>query len=165
MPKLSHSGLIALSGMIWLSIGLFLMPVGLRLLYSIIGGAVPLADTPLVSFMSPYTGGAENAAVVLIALGLMIGSLKVKYVLSKTIQKVIGRILGFVSPTSVSNIYGIKYLYLVAFMMSLGFAIKYFNVPADIRGFIDVAVGSALTTGGLTFLRVAYEYRCRKPAK
>lgn len=165
MRKLSHSGLVALSGIVWLGVGLFLMPLGLRLLYGVIENTGSAAEYPLISLMSPYTGGAETSAVILIAAGLMIGSIKVKYVLSKTIQRVISRILTLSNPAAITNIYGMKYLYLVAIMMTFGMAIKYFNVPVDIRGLIDVAVGSALMTGGLTYLRVAYDLRSKKKSE
>lgn len=164
MSKFSHAGLVAFSGVLWLAIGLFLMPLGLKLLYGIIEVAGPVADYPLIQLLSPYAE-VDTAAVFLIAAGLVIGSMKVKYVLSKTIHKVIVRILSLPEPSPVTSVYGMKYIYLMAVMISLGMAMKYFNIPLDVRGVIDVAVGSALMTGGLTFLRVAYDLRSRVEAE
>lgn len=157
MFKLSHFGLVTLSGCIWTSIGMFLMPLGLFFLGETLS-ATPsevAMNYPLVSMMSGFFGGTETAAVVIIALGLFIGSAKAKYVLSKTVNKGIARILALPNPAYVTNVYGFKYLLLVAFMISLGASLRYFGVPKDVRGMVDVAVGSALITGGTSYFRAA----------
>jgi len=41
--------------------------------------------------------------------------------------------------------------------MGLGMGIRYFGVPVDVRGLIDVAVGSALINGAMLYFRVGVQ--------
>lgn len=157
MYKLNHVGVIVLSGCLWSAIGLFLMPLGLYFLGESL--SLPTVDIegsyPLVSSLSDIFGSHDSAAVAIIALGLFLGSMKAKYVLNKTVKKGVSRILSLPAPISITQIYGVKYLLLVAVMIGLGISLRAFGVPKDIRGFIDVAVGAALITGGTSYFREA----------
>lgn len=153
--KMSHKNLIILAGTIWLAVGLFLFPLGVNFLA---GAAVdPIlirqGSYPLISLLSPYVGGYETAAVVLITVALMVGSIKARKIFSKVVKKAITRITTFPNPTAVTNIFGIKYLLLIGLMICLGFLMRYFEVPKDVRGVIDVAVGSALIRGALAYYK------------
>jgi len=157
MCKINHVGLIIIAGCLWSAIGLFLMPLGLFFLGETLSlSAADLAiGYPLISFLSEIVGSADSAAIVVIALGLFLGSAKAKFVLNKTVDKGVSRILSLPNPTSITNVYGIKYLLLVAFMVGIGISLRILEVPKDIRGFIDVAVGAALITGGTSYFRQA----------
>jgi hypothetical protein len=159
--KLSHQSLIALSGSLWLAIGAFLLPLGIHFIADVTINPQLLREQsyPLLSFVSQYTGGLEGAAILLIAASLMIGSLKAKKVFSKVVKKVVTRITSFPSPTKITNIYDYKYLILIGFMMSLGMALRYFGVPKDIRGVIDVIVGSALINGAIGYFKAMIALR------
>ena len=161
--KLSHQSLIILSGTIWLAIGAFLLPLGIHFLAdaAIHTQLVREGSYPLLSFISQYTGGLESSAVILIAISLLIGSFKAKKVFSKVVKKGIARITSFPNPTEVTNIYGFKYLLLIGFMMCLGMGLRYFGVPKDVRGVIDVAVGSALINGGIAYYKAMFALRCK----
>ncbi len=147
--KLKHQTLIGISGAIWVAVGLFLLPLGLNFL----GQRDPSVAYPLLDFFAPMTGGIDTAVVLLIAFSLMLGTMKAKAVLSKVVVKNVKHIRSFPNPTEFTNIYGIKYILLIGFMISLGMALRYFGVPKDVRGVIDVAVGSALITGGISYFR------------
>ncbi|MEC7839488.1 MAG: hypothetical protein VX777_05575 [Chlamydiota bacterium] len=153
--KMSHKSLLIASGCIWLAIGLFLLPLGLKFIVGSIEeiSKSPLNHYPLISSIAPFFGGVESAGVILIATSLMLGTMKAKMVLSKVVVKGITRIKSLPNPANFTDLYGLKYLLLVAFMMSLGMAMRYFDVPKDVRGVIDIAVGSALITGGITYFR------------
>lgn len=154
MLKVSHSMLVMISGLVWLAVGSFLLPLGLKLLVT--SAALGQIDAyPLLSWMSSHVGGAQNAALILITLGLIIGQLKGRKVLSKSIHRSVKRIKTFPNPTSITNLYGYGYLILFASMIALGISIRYFGVPNDIRGLIDVAVGAALVQGSILYFREA----------
>lgn len=156
--KLSHKTLILLSGMIWMVIGCFLLSLGLGfILESVeIGRTKFEGNFPLVDSLMPYLGGLEQAALILIVFGLFIGYLKGRYVLGKSAVKGVQRIQTFPNPTELSNIYSKKYYILLGTMVGLGMSIKYLGLSSDIRGVVDVIIGSALINGAMLYFRLAF---------
>lgn len=165
MLKVSHRMLIIFSGLIWLGVGCFLLPLGLNFLL----GAIPLAHIhsdhhyPLLNFFLSFTSNVENATILLISLGLLIGYFKGRYVLGKSAVKGVQRICSFPNPTSVTNIYSLKYYILLGAMVGLGLSMKLFSFPLDIRGVIDIAIGSALINGAMIYFRAAFEKKLLTP--
>ena len=153
--KLSHAALIFLSGIVWLIIGSFLLPLGLRLMMAGAHGTAQGEYYPILSFLSAYTGDAEQAALLVTAICLFIGYLKGKKVLAKSVHRSVRRIEGFSNPTSLANIYSGGYYLLFASMIGLGFLIKFFGLSHDIRGAVDIAVGAALINGAVLFFKEA----------
>lgn len=149
--KFSHNVLISLSGLLWLLVGFYLMPLGIQFL---IESAQDGGDRfYLLNFLHGMGVSLESSALVLIALGLAIGYGKSRAVLSKTVQKGVQHIRSLPVKASLTAVYTPKYLVLLAFMMGLGFSMKYFAVPLDIRGLVDVAVASALINGAMMYFR------------
>lgn len=152
--KLSHKTLIVISGLIWFVIGIYLLRLGLNLLFQ------NLADTtadsyPLIATLKPYFGSVENVAMLLLVFALFIGFLKGRYVLGKSAQRGVDRIKTFPNPTSITNIYSAKYYILLGAMIALGISIKYFGLYPDIRGVIDAIIGSALINGAMIYFKFA----------
>lgn len=149
---------IILSGAMWLGIGTWLLCIGLNLLVeasqvdSFIVNYYPLLD-----ILAPVFGGLENTIIILIAAGLLIGQAKGRTALKKAAIKSIQRISQLREPLSLTQVYTPRYFALVGIMMFLGISIKFFGVPGDIRGLIDVAVGSGLITGGVFYLSHAFK--------
>lgn len=156
MFKLSHAALVAISGVIWLAVGCFLLPQGLKLLLT---SPSSDAEAPLLRLLAPYLGGAETTALLLIVLCLLVGRLKGNYVLRKSVQRSINRIVTFPNPTSIANIYSRGYYLLFGSMVLLGMSIKWLGLANDIRGVIDVAIGAALITGAMLYFRQAIALR------
>lgn len=154
MLKLSHVRLIVISGLVWLAVGAGLLPFGLKLL---IASTQPGNSTPLVNLLSPYLGGEQQVALMLVAIGMFVGYWKSKKVLSKTVVRSVMRIRSLPNPTSIFKIYAPGYYVLLGGMMGLGMSMQYFGIPIDIRGAIDVAIGSALINGAMTYFRSAAE--------
>lgn len=159
MLKLSHKTLIILSGLIWMAVGCFLLPLGLNfLLEAIYNSSISgMNDYPLLHFFSSFVWNAENAVIVLIAIGMMIGYAKGRYVLGKSAVRGVERILSFPNPTSLANIYSTKYYLLLGAMIGLGMSMKYLGLPKDVRGLVDVAIGAALINGAMIYFRLAIE--------
>ena len=155
MVKLSHSTLIALSGIIWLLVGGMLLSMGLNFIVaSILNENLLIMNRPILDTLSPYVGGLDEAALMLIFLGLAIGFLKGRMVFSKTVAKTVARILTMPNPAPLSKIYTKGYSFLLGGMVLLGFLVRF--LPNDGRGFIDVAIGAALINGAMLYFRQAY---------
>ena len=97
-----------------------------------------------------------NRASWLVAIGLFFGFLKGRFVLRKTVQRISLRIAGLQAPIRFIDAYPKSYWLLLASMMALGFLLRL--VPGEVRGFIDVVVGSALLNGALLYFRAAREF-------
>lgn len=161
MVKLRHATLVMISGLVWLAVGCFLLPLGLKLLVESAYHA-PLTTGnpyPFIESLAPYLGGVQEAALFIIVMGLFIGYSKGKYVLGKSVKRSVTRIKSFPNPTSLANLYSKGYYLLFGSMVLLGMSIKWLGLSNDIRGAIDVAVGSALINGAVQYFRLALEMR------
>lgn len=128
---------IIFSGFLWMVIGVMLLSKGLRL---IVGEAALSQDK-------------QQTALLLISIGLLIGFIKGRFILSKTVKRVVERILSLPLPLPLAKIYDRKYLILLASMMTLGMTLKFLPISANVLGTIDVVIGSALINGALIYLR------------
>ncbi len=152
--KFRHATLVFISGIVWLTVGIGLLQLGLRLLLEAKDG-----HHPIVHGLSPLFGGHESVVIVLIAASLFVGYMKGRYVLAKSAKRVVNRIVSFSNPTSLFNLYSWPYYVLIAAMMTLGILLRVLGIAPDIRGIIDVAVGSALIQGALIYFRMALALR------
>ena len=139
MLKFSHRTLIALSGLLWLAVGVYLISLGS---FFILG-----------SFSNP--SASQNKALIIIVSALFIGHLKGRFVLRKAILKQISRIISFPNPSPITRIYSLKYYLLWGFMVGLGMSMRFLPIATVMRGAIDLTIGSALTNGALLYFRYA----------
>jgi hypothetical protein len=157
MFKVSHSFLISIAGMIWLTVGCFLLPLGLNLVIAAILKDNAMVALPVLSFFSPYVGGLEQAALVWISIMLLVGFFKGRFVFIKSVNRSVYRILSLPNPVSVTKIYPPAYYLLLLVMVLLGVLIRF--LPIDVRGGIDIAVGAALINGAMAYFRKAWSTR------
>ncbi len=154
MLHFRHKSLIILSGILWLAIGVFLLQLGLHLILD----SLPTgADRPILRTLANLFGQYESAAVALIAIALMIGFYKGRYVLSRSAQRVVRRLRSHPEPVALYKLYSWPYLALIMLMISLGMLMRFFGVSEEIRGTIDVAIGAALIQGAMFYFRAALE--------
>jgi hypothetical protein len=157
MFKVSHTTLIVLSGLIWLAIGMVLLAVGLNFIFkSILLENVAHLQHPFLNLILPYVKNLDQAALYLIGIGFLIGYFKGRYVLGKTVQKSIERLLSLSNP-ALHHLYTKKYLILLGVMVLLGVLVRL--APLDVRGAVDVAIGTALITGATLYLMEAWRTR------
>lgn len=148
--KLSHRTLIGIAGLLWFAVGLWLMRLGIQFLMQ----AVETPEQfPFLSWVSSLVGKAEQGVVALMAVALFVGFFKGRMVLSKTVNKTVSSIKQAAEPVSLNLLFTPRYLVLITIMMGIGFSLRFFSVPLDIRGFVDVAVGSALINGAMLYFR------------
>ncbi len=143
---------ICFSGVLWLAIGSLLMVKGLRWLAQ---AAIASEQTPLVGWVSSLVGSRPQGALLVIAVALFIGLVKGRTVLSKTVFRVVSRLKSQTVPIRLSNLYDRRYYLILGSMMGLGLLFRFLPIPLDIRGAIDVIIGSALINGAMIYFREA----------
>ena len=147
---MKHRSWIVFSGCLWFFIGVMLLYKGLKFITEAV-----FSNDSLCFGLSKTFGSSEKAATVLIAIALLVGFIKGRFVLAKTVKRVVMRIVKLSEPVRFKDAYSPAYWVVIAFMMTLGMSMKYLPIPIDIRGMIDVAVGSALIIGALLYFRAA----------
>jgi hypothetical protein len=153
--SLSKTTWIAISGAIWFIVGIGLLTLGLNFIVYV-AQIQTNETTSLIAKMANFAGGRDQAALILIVIALMTGFVKGRMVLSKTVQRVAKRILTLPEPIKFFQVYNLKYFLLIGFMISLGLSMKWLGLPNEIRGTIDVAIGSALMNGAVAYFRIAF---------
>jgi hypothetical protein len=158
MLKVSHTTLVVLSGLIWLGIGCFLLTMGLNfIIESILKENLSLIKRPVLDIFVKVLGNHDQGALALIALSLGIGFMKGRFVFSKTVQKSIRRILTLPQPAPLTSLYPASYLILLVVMGFLGYILRF--AALDVRGAVDIAVGSALIQGAALYFKQAFFIR------
>lgn len=151
--------IITMSGLIWLVMGVVLMSKGLQFLVA--SSNLSHGYPPLIAKLTSLAGGTEQAALFLIVVALFLGFVKGRGVLAASAKKSIHRICSLEEKISFRHLFTGRYLLLMALMIGMGRSMTYFNVSLDIRGFIDVVVGSALIHGALSFTRFPLKKRVK----
>ncbi len=135
--QLNRTKLIIFSGLIWLSVGIMLLSVGFKYLIK---------------------GAAETQTLITcITLALILGYLKGRYILKKSVHREVFRILSITKSVRISDLYSKKYYILLAIMVCLGYLMNALALPPIIRGTIDITIGSALIKGAMLYFIHAVE--------
>jgi len=140
---------IIFSGCLWMVIGLFLLIKGLK--YLVLSPYVQ--HDGLIDTLGSLTGDRKQAPLILVGAGLFVGFIKGRWVLLKTVKRVIAKIAALPNPAKISEIYSLSYMLLILGMILLGFLLKWLPLDYSIRGFIDTAIGSALINGSMFYFR------------
>lgn len=155
MFKVSHFTMIMISGLVWMAVGCFLLPLGLNFIVASLLKENASLSHPILNFFAPYVGGIDQAALTLIVIALFIGFLKGRKVFAKSVYRSVDRISTLPNPASISKIYTPAYYILLGSMVLLGVLVRF--APLDVRGAVDVAVGAALINGAMLYFRQAYK--------
>lgn len=155
MPQFGHRSLIAFSGALWLFAGILLVTLGVRLFLGELHALQPSPHLSLLPFFRRATGDSKDLPLFLITAALLVGYLKAKLVLGKAVRRQVTRISNFPPKTSLKHLYSKGYYLILAGMMALGFLMRHLPIAPDLRGLIDLAIGSALLQGALLFFRHA----------
>ena len=135
---------IFFSGALWLAIGSHLLWKGLRLIVYVEG-----LDS--VSLIRAH----KKTALIAVSFALLVGFIKGRFLLIKSVKRIVMRIFELSEPISILKIYHVRYLFLICLMISLGVLMSVLSLPALYRGLVDVAIGSALIFGSLLFFRIS----------
>lgn len=152
--KASHRTLVMMSGLIWLAIGFYLLPLGVNFIVETLLKENAHRSYPLLHSISPYVGGMEVGALIIVGVGMVIGFFKGRFMLAKAVKRGVDHILTLPNPASLSQVYTKKYYILLGVMVCLGMLAKL--TPTDVRGAVDVIIGSALVNGAVLYFLKAY---------
>lgn len=148
--RLNHVPLIFISGSLWLIGGIILLSRGLAfLVLSAHAETLPAMTGALASVV----GSAQQASLCSIFVGLLIGFLKGRFILSKTASRLVYKIISLPAPVALRQVYGWKEAVLIGIMVCLGMLVRWLPLHMDVRGLISVAIGSALINGAVFFFR------------
>lgn len=153
MESMTRRAWIAFSAFTWFFLGLWLLYKGLRLLTE--GAFQP--DT-LSHALSRFFVNQQQAATALLAVALLVGFLKGRLVLIKTVRRVTARLISLPSPVAFKDAYSGSYWMLIGGMMLLGISFRFLPISPDVRGAIDIAIGSALMNGSMLYLRALRQF-------
>lgn len=163
--KLKHRTLITIAGIVWFTIGIFLLSLGIRFIFEALRDPMA-ASLPgkfsMLALTSSFISDRNNAVVLLLTLGLLIGFLKGRMVLGKTVDRQVVRISTLPNPASLKYLYTKAHYLLIALMIGLGISLRYLPITLDTRGVVDIAVGSALMNGAMLYFRSAANYKYLK---
>ena len=143
---------IVVSGLTWLAIGSLLMVKGLKWITQAM--TVP-EQAGLIQRLAAMAGSIQQGGLLLICTALLIGFIKGRMILSKTVHRVVSRLRSLPSTVSLAEAYDRRYVILLGSMMILGLLFRFLPIGLDIRGVIDVAIGSALINGAMLYFREA----------
>lgn len=147
---MKHRAWVAFSGFLWFAIGVSLLYKGLHFI-----AQAAFEPNSLSARMQGMFGSPQQASTVLIAAGLIIGYMKAKFVLSKTVRRVVARIASLPLPIRFKDVYSPSYWILILAMVGIGLTFRFLPIPLDLRGAVDVAIGSALVNGAMLYFRAA----------
>jgi hypothetical protein len=146
---------IAFSGLVWFVVGTFLLVFGVKL---IVYASLEQGERAfLLGKLFHVVKSKERAALLLLVSGLLLGFMKGRFVLSKTVARVVKRIASLPEPIKASQVYPVGYIALIGCMILLGISMRWLGIPLDVRGGIDVAVGSALMNGAMLYFRCLFK--------
>lgn len=158
---MKHRAYIAFSGFLWFISGVMLLYKGLHL----ISGAAFQADSLCAAWCAKWQGffgTPQQAGTVFIGIGLLLGFIKGRFVLSKSVGRVVSRIASLPPHFRFVDAYSRSYWILIACMVGLGMSFRFLPIPVDLRGTVDVAIGSALVNGAMLFFRAARTFQSAK---
>lgn len=153
MVKVSHRTLVILSGLVWSLIGAFLFSFGIFLILKEVQEALPQKHYSPLAHLSQYFPDPKIGIPVLITAALLVGYLKGKYVLGKSVARQVHRIYSFAPPISLKYLYSPGYYFLIGGMCALGISMRYLPIAIATRGAVDIAIGSALLQGAILYFR------------
>lgn len=146
---------IAFSGLVWFVVGTFLLVFGVKL---IVYASLEQGEKAfLLGKLCHVMKSKERAALLLLVSALLVGFMKGRLVLSKTVARVVKRIGALPEPIRASQVYSIGYIALIGCMVLLGISMRWLGIPPDVRGGVDVAVGSALMNGAMLYFRCLFK--------
>lgn len=149
--KFSHATWVFFSGAVWLAIGVLLLTKGLG--YLVLASRFPESASALMNSLESLTGPGPQSALCLILAGLLAGFVKGRYVLARTVKRIVARIVSLPEPVALKDVYTMRYYFLIGGMMCLGMVFKWLPIGIDLKGLIDVAIGSALVNGAVLYFR------------
>lgn len=157
MFNFKHVSAVIFSGVVWLLIGCLLTFKGVNYISQ---GANELflnenTHFSIIGFVLPMFDNYQKAILSLIIVSLAVGYFKGQFMLRKSVNRVVRRIITLHAPFKLKDMYTKGYVGLICGMMCLGMSMRFMPIAADVRGFIDLSIGMALLKGSFLFFKRA----------
>ncbi|CAM0117574.1 hypothetical protein [Rhabdochlamydiaceae symbiont of Dictyostelium giganteum] len=153
--KLSATKWTVISGFTWLIMGSLLLSKGLK--WILLCMMTNKTDGMMGWFMGE-SRTSHDAGMIMLCIALIAGLIKGRVILAKTVKRVVSRLYQQNALLSFQEAYDKKYFIILGLMMGLGMSFRFIPIPSDIKGFIDVTVGSALIHGAMIYFREAINH-------
>jgi hypothetical protein len=166
--RFSHRTLILLAGFAWLAIGIMLLYLGLHFILETVRNPAlsqVAGRFSVIQFVARLVPDRTQAIMLTIIFSLLIGYIKGKMALAKSVKRQIARIESLPNPASLKYLYSKGYYLLIACMILLGILLRFFPITLDTRGTIDTIIGSALINGAMLYYRAFTRYAYAKTEK
>jgi hypothetical protein len=145
---------LVISGIVWAAIGIMLLIKGIR--FIVLTLETNELKSPILNSLMTIVGSRQKAGLLLISIALLFGFIKGRTVLGKAVKRVVKRIYYETEKLPISSVYDVRYYITILAMVGIGVLFRVLPIPLDIRGFIDVIIGSALINGAILYFREAY---------
>jgi hypothetical protein len=89
-------------------------------------------------------GQLKDWQAPIMAVSILAGSLKAHFILDKTADRIINRILTFKDGTCLGAVYSVKTWIMVLCMMGMGVILRNSSLPANLLCFLYLTIGLAL---------------------
>ena len=135
---MNKNSLYTLAGSIWGLVGLFLIIRGVAMYQEALNSQ----------------NASQTALIISIAIAVVVGIAKGKFVLSKTARRNKSRIENIQEPLKIHHVYAKSFYFLIAGMIALGIALRMFNEYLGgyiVVGAIYCGIGLALMVSSLTY--------------
>ncbi len=154
---LTHKRAIVISGFIWLIMGSFLFYKGITLMFFALKTLFShtYQGFSLILWMAALFGDLKRGIIFLFFLSFFIGFIKGRFVLCKTVKRVVLRIKAKTLPLSLCHLYSKGDYVLIGCMALMGMSFKFLPIPLDVIGTVDLIIGSALVNGATLYFREA----------
>ena len=103
--KFKHRTLIMIAGIVWFAIGIGLLTLGIRFIIGAILYPDQAGGFSLLALVTNMTGDRQNAVIILLTFALLLGLVKGRFVLAKTVQRQVTRIFSLPNPANIKHLY------------------------------------------------------------
>lgn len=117
-------------------------------------GGVLLLSFGTARLLQAARGGAAPAVAGIVAIAALgTGAAKGRFVLRKTAQRNIDRLAALTEDRRPIHVYGMRSWLVIGLMTGLSVGLTLSGVPPLWRGMVNLAIGAALATSSLNYLR------------
>jgi hypothetical protein len=152
---MSKSTLMRIAGMVWFVVGLGLMTLGIKFLLAVMNTPSLALASPHFSFVKNFPHKEVQQVIFWILLvSLLVGYFKGRVALKRSADRQVQRI-ALLKEVGLKDMYSKGYYLLMLGMMGMGLIMKVLPITLEVRGAVDVAIGSALIQGSVHFFKAA----------
>ena len=163
MIMINRRKYIFILGSLWCILGLFFIYLGVSYVcYSaLICSFDPFYNT-FVKTISAVTRSSEISAVFVICIGMLLGYLFGRNILSSFIKKDVKVICSYAPVLVLFKIYSFRYWFILSLFLFSSLYMAYMQLSYDINGFVKIIMGTSLINGSFCYYKHAFFAQTKK---